>query len=90
MSSSMCSDMVPIEESINSSFANLVTIFENNDLDLVISLADANAEKSLYHSSLKAMIGIIKAALTLDNVSYSGFTSDPTQKVINILFPPSG
>lgn len=63
----MCSDMVPIEESINSSFANLVTIFENNDLDLVISLADANAEKSLYHSSLKAMIGIIKAALTLDN-----------------------
>lgn len=65
----MCSDLMPIDESINSSFANLVTIFENNDLDLVISLADANAEKSLYHSSLKAIISILKAGLTLDNVS---------------------
>lgn len=62
--------MTPIEESINSSFANLVTIFETNDLDSVIQLAEANAEKSLYHSSLKAMISILKAGITLDPVSF--------------------
>lgn len=72
--------MTPIEESINSSFANLATIFESNDLDSVITLADANAEKSLYHSSLKAIMSILKAGLTLDNVSCCGF------KVIHLSF----
>lgn len=79
MTSLVPSDMIPIDESINAAFANLVTIFESNDLDSVISLADGNAEKSLYHSSLKAMMSILKAGLTLDNVrniSFS-FSNDP-------------
>ena len=76
MSSSGSSDLIPIEESINSSFANLLTIFESNDLDSVIQLADVQAEKSLYHSSLKAMMSILKAGLTLDAVSKNIFISD--------------
>lgn len=64
----LSSDMIGIDESINSSFANLVTIFETNDFDSVIALADTNAEKSLYHSALKAQMSMMKAAFTMETV----------------------
>lgn len=62
-------DMVPIEESINSSMADLLTIFETNDIDKVMSLCEPKCDKSLYHSAMRAMMGMLKAALTLDPVN---------------------
>lgn len=62
------SDMMPIEESINSSMTDLVTIFDTNDIDKVIALAEAQSEKSLYHIALWAKMSMLKAALTMDAV----------------------
>lgn len=60
--------MVPIEESINSSMADLLTIFETNDIDKVMALCEPKSDKSLYHSAMRAMMSMLKAALTLDPV----------------------
>ncbi|KAI7692766.1 hypothetical protein SSS_03420, partial [Sarcoptes scabiei] len=62
------SDMMPIEESINSSMTDLVTIFDTNDIDKVIALAEAQSEKSLYHIALWAKMSMLKAALTMDAI----------------------
>ncbi|KAF7490321.1 Tetratricopeptide repeat protein 39B [Sarcoptes scabiei] len=66
MESESFSDMMPIEESINSSMTDLVTIFDTNDIDKVIALAEAQSEKSLYHIALWAKMSMLKAALTMD------------------------
>lgn len=58
--------MIPIDDSINLAFANLLTVFENNDLDLVVQLADSNVHQSLYHCSMKAKISLLKAAISMN------------------------
>lgn len=62
--------MLPIEESIKSSYAILATIFESNDLDSVIKLAEPSIDKSIYHSGLKAKMEMLKAGLTMNAVSW--------------------
>lgn len=63
----LIAEHLPLDQSISGAW----TIFEQNDTETAIKLADALADKSLYHSQLKAFLSIYKAAITLqpDNVA---------------------
>jgi len=56
------------ENSIETSSKALMTVFENNDFDAVISLVEPYVNHSLHHSALKSKFAMLKAGLTLDKV----------------------
>lgn len=66
-------DLSNVENSIETSLEALMTIFESNDFDVVISLAEPYVGHSLYHSALKSEFLMLKAGLTLDKVNKNYF-----------------
>lgn len=57
-----------IEESIDSSFKLIETLFDTNDFETVISMAEQNCENSIFQSATKLQILMLKAILTMETV----------------------
>ena len=58
-----------LEQSIDSSYDILRTVFDSNDFDSVVSMSEPYVEHSIFHSSLKSKLSMLKAGLTLDKVN---------------------
>jgi hypothetical protein len=60
--------MPGLDESIELAYSAFKSAIETNDLEKAIEMVEPFADKSLYHSSLKSLLIILNAGLTVEKV----------------------
>jgi hypothetical protein len=70
---SLFSASLKIEESIDSSFKLIETLFDTNDFETVISMAEQNCENNIFESATKLQILMLRAILTMETVIITNY-----------------